>query len=173
MTAREAVGRSGRFTLRHDRARWPDGVEGDYSYVEAPSAAIIVPLHADGSTVLVRQWRHPWDEQSWELPAGTLEAGEEPVEGARRELAEEAGLRARSWEPLGTARGSAASTMRFHLFLARDLERVARSPEVYERDMVLRELSLAAALQEALAGGIQHAASIVALVRAARLTAVI
>src|SRR5205823_13764033 len=98
VTGREIVGRSGKFTLRHDTVRWPDGLEGDYSYFEAPSAAVIVPLLPTGSTVLVGQWRHPWDEQSWELPAGTLEAGEDPLDGARRELAEEAGLEAARWD---------------------------------------------------------------------------
>lgn len=157
--------------LRHDLARWPDGLEAEYSYLSAPSAAIIVPLLADGSTVLVRQWRHPWDENSWELPAGTLEDGEDPLAGAQRELAEEAGLRAERWDSLGTARSSAALTMRFHLYLARDIRRVDRSPEAYEQDMIVRELPLGEAVAAALDGEIQHAASIVALVRAERLVA--
>lgn len=161
------AGRSGRLALRHDTVRWPDGMEGEYSYVEAPEAALIVPFR-DGATVLVGQWRHPWNELSWELPAGTIEPGEEPLECARRELAEEAGLSAASWEPLGTARGTAGSTMRFHLFLARELSEVERAPEDYERDMVLRRLPLGEALEAGLAGGIQHAASVVALLRAAR-----
>lgn len=139
--------------------------------MEAPSAALIVPLFDDGSTVLVRQWRHAWEAESWEVPAGTLEEGEDPLAGARRELAEEAGLAAAFWEPLGTARGSAASTMSFHLFLARGISRVARAPEAYEQDMILRELPLSAALEEAVSGGIQHAASIAALYRASRLLA--
>lgn len=129
---------------------------------------MIVPYLDGGSTVLVRQWRHPWDEQSLELPAGTLEDGEDPLAGARRELAEEAGLEAAGWEPLGTARGSAASTMRFHLYLATEITRVERAPEAYEQDMILRELPLSAALEAAYGGEIQHAASIVALLRAAR-----
>jgi len=139
--------------------------------VEAPSAALIVPLLADGSTLLVRQWRHAWDAPSWELPAGTLEEGEDPLAAARRELAEEAGLEASAWDSLGTARSSAASTMRFHLFLARDITRVARAPEGYEQDMIVRELPLSEALEEAASGGIQHAASIAALYRASRLLA--
>jgi 8-oxo-dGTP pyrophosphatase MutT (NUDIX family) len=162
------AGRSGRFTLRHDVVRWPDGLEGEYSYVEAPSATVVVPVLEDGSTVLVRQWRHPWDENSWELPAGTLEEGEDPLAGAKRELAEEAGLEAASWTSLGTARAAAALTTRFHLFLAREVTRGTRSPEAYEQDMILRELALAEAVEEAYSGGIKHAASIVALLRAAR-----
>jgi 8-oxo-dGTP pyrophosphatase MutT (NUDIX family) len=164
----EVVGRSGRFTLRRDIGRWPDGLEGPYSYLEAPSAAVIVPLLEDGSTVLVRQWRHPWNAPSWEVPAGTLEEGEDPLVGARRELSEEAGLEAAGWTPLGTTRGSAASTMRFHLYLAQGLTRVERAPESYEQDMVVSELPFGEALAQAFEGGIEHAASIVALVRAAR-----
>jgi 8-oxo-dGDP phosphatase len=129
---------------------------------------VIVPLLPDGSTVLVRQWRHAWDQNSWELPAGTLEDGEDPLDGARRELVEEAGLEAERWDSLGTARSSAASTGRFHLYLARDVSRVERAPEAYEQDMIVRELPLSAALDEAFSGVIQHAVTVAALYRAAR-----
>ena len=121
-----------------------------------------------GTTFIVRQWRHSWDSDAWELPAGTREEGEEPLATARRELVEEVGLEAGRWDPLGTARATAVSTMRFHLFLARDLSHVERRPEIYEQDMVIRELLLAEALELAVDGTIQHAASIAALFRAQR-----
>lgn len=118
--------------------------------------------------MLVGQWRHAWSEQSWEVPAGTLEEGEEPLHCAKRELAEEAGMQAAAWESLGTARGTAATTLRYHLYLARELTRVDRAPEGYEQDMVLREVSLAEAIEEAMTGRIQHAVTVTALARAAR-----
>jgi 8-oxo-dGTP pyrophosphatase MutT (NUDIX family) len=136
--------------------------------LETPEAIIVVPLHDDGRTVLVRQWRHSWESTSWELPAGTLEMGEDPLEGARRELTEEAGLTAREWGSLGTARASAVATLRYHFFLARGLQPAQRAPEIYEQDMIVRELPFHQALEEALEGGIQHAGSISALARAAR-----
>ena len=162
------VGSHHRYALRADYVRWPDGTVTSYGVFTQPEAAVVVALTPERNTFLVRQWRHSWDADAWELPAGTVEEGEDPALTARRELVEEAGIEARDWEPLGTARATAVSTMRFHLYLARDLERVERRPEIYERDMVIRELPLAEALALAADGTIQHAASIAALFRAAR-----
>ena len=78
--------------LRRDRIRWPDGTEADYRVVDGPSAVFVVPYAQNGTTVLVRQWRHSWGSTTWEVPAGTLEPGEEPLACAQRELREEAGL---------------------------------------------------------------------------------
>lgn len=156
------------YALRADEVRWPDGAETDYGVFIQPEAAVVVPLTTEGTTFIVRQWRHSWNVDAWECPAGTVEEGEDPADAARRELVEEAGLAASRWDSLGTARATAVSTMRFNLYLARDLERVERRPEIYERDMVIRELPLEEALDLAADGTIQHAASIAALFRASR-----
>lgn len=168
LVASREAGRHGRFRLRYDEVVLGSGDRGGYLVVDAPSSAFVVPLFEDGTTVLVRQWRYPWGGTSWEVPAGTLADGEDPLEGARRELEEEAGLRAEDWLPLGVTRGSAAMTARQHLFLARGLTEVERAPELYEQDMVVLRLAFAEALEEALAGGIQHSGSVTALARAAR-----
>jgi len=165
-TAREDVGRAGRFALTRDRVVWPGGDAGEYVFLRAPDSVFMVPLAAAGRTTLVRQWRYPWGESSWEVPAGTLEEGEDPLAGANRELAEEAGLEAADWTPLGVAHGSAVLDSRQHLFLARGLRPVERAPEAYERDMITRELPLSEALDEAMSGGIAHSGSIAALTRA-------
>jgi ADP-ribose pyrophosphatase len=157
-----------RYSLHADDVVWPDGTVTSYGVFRQPEAAIIVPLTERETTFIVRQWRHSWDTDAWELPAGTMEEGEEASATARRELVEEVGLEARRWDALGTARATAVSTMRFHLFLARDLSRVERRPEIYEQDMVIRELPLAEALDLAADGTIQHAASIAGLYRAQR-----
>ena len=161
-------GRSGRFLLRSDRCRWPNGDEGDYTVFDGPGSAMVVPVFADRSTLLVRQWRYPWGECSWEVPAGTLEGAEEPVACASRELVEEAGLRAERLTPLGTVRPHATAAIIQHIFLAQDLTRVRQRRESYERDMITIELPLDEALDAALAGTIRHSGSIVALARAAR-----
>lgn len=166
--AQTPLGRTGRFALRSDRARWENGDEGDYAVVEGPDSVMIVPRFPDGTTVLVRQWRYPWGACSWEVPAGTLEVGEEPVVCARRELVEEAGLDAGRLLPLGTARPLASCTVTQHLFLAEELTAVPQRLESYERDMITRRLPLAEALEAALDGEILHTGSIVALTRAAR-----
>lgn len=159
--------------LRRDRVRWPDGSEADYRVVEGPSAVFVVPYLQNGFTVLVRQWRHTWHSTSWEVPAGTLEPGEEPLACAQRELREEAGLIAGEWTSLGATRGTAMQTGAQHLFLARALRRVQRTPEPYERDMVLREVPFRTALDAALNGEIEHAASISALARTGRVLGII
>jgi 8-oxo-dGDP phosphatase len=158
-----------RYSLGADDVAWPDGTVTSYGVFQQPDAALIVPLTEQGTTFLVSQWRHSWDAAAWELPAGTREDGEEPLATARRELVEEAGLEAVRWDPLGTARATAVSTMRFHFFIARELTRVERRPEIYEQDMVIRELPFEEALELAADGTIQHAASIAALFRAQRL----
>lgn len=157
-----------RYSLHADDVVWPDGTVSSYGVFRQPEAALIVPLTEKGTTFLVRQWRHSWDVDAWELPAGTMEEGEEPLATAQRELVEEAGLEARRWDALGTARATAVSTMRFHFFFARDLTLVERRPEFYELDMVIRELPLEEALDLATDGTIQHAATIAALYRANR-----
>jgi 8-oxo-dGDP phosphatase len=157
-----------RYSLHADDVVWPDGTDTSYGVFKQPEAALIVPLNEGGMTYLVRQWRHSWNTDAWELPAGTMEVGEEPIQTARRELAEEVGLEAESWDALGTARATAVSTMRFHLFLARRLTSVDRRPEIYEQDMVVRELPLEEALDLADDGTIQHAGTIAALFRAQR-----
>jgi ADP-ribose pyrophosphatase len=147
--------------------RWPGGAEHEQSVVEGPGSVFMVPVDRDLRTVLVRQWRHSWEGTSWEVPAGTLEPGEEPLEGARRELAEEAGLTAGDWTPLGAVRGSSVLAARQWLFLARDLSDVVRAPELSEADMVVRWLPLREAVEAASRGAVVHAAAVAALLRAA------
>ena len=162
------LGKHQRWRLRLDSVVLGSGDPATHLVIESPDSAFIVPVFGDGTTILVRQWRHPWGQTSWEVPAGTLEDGEDALIGARRELEEEAGLRAGRWTSLGITRGSAALTNRQHLFLAQDLVEVERAPELYEQDMIVHRLPLQEAVAEALGGGIQHAGSVAALVRAAR-----
>jgi ADP-ribose pyrophosphatase len=161
--------RHGRYELRADEVVWPDGTTAIYGVFRQPEAVLIVPISERGTTFLVRQWRHSWGADAWEVPAGTVEEGEDPLATARRELAEEAGLEADDWQGLGTARATAISTTRFHLYLARELSQVARRPEVYEQDMLVKELPFEEALALAADGTVQHAASVTALFRADRL----
>lgn len=162
-------GRSGIFALREDVIRLPDGAQATYTVVENPDSAFVVPYFDDGDTMLVRQWRHAWDESSWEVPAGTFDGAEQPLACAQRELAEETGLIAASYEALGVYHGAAFLTGDAHMFLARGLTEAARSPEAYEQDMETLRLPFTEALEAALDGTIVHSGSIAALCRAARL----
>ena len=88
------------WNVRDDRVRYGDG-EIRRQYVAHTGAVAILALDDDGRVLLIQQYRHPIRHRDWELPAGLLDMpGEEPVEAARRELAEEADLVAADWEPL-------------------------------------------------------------------------
>jgi ADP-ribose pyrophosphatase len=101
-----------------------DVVEEDgYEIVDHPGSVAILPVDRAGRVVLVRQNRAPVRASLVELPAGTLEQGEEPEITAKRELREETGLHGGSWRQLGrfwTTPGFVREEM--HLYLAEELE---------------------------------------------------
>jgi 8-oxo-dGTP pyrophosphatase MutT (NUDIX family) len=162
------AGHSGPFLIQDDEIRFPDGTEATYIVVKNPDSAFIVPYFDNGDTMLVRQWRHAWDESSWEVPAGTFDDGEEPLACARRELAEETGLVAARYRSLGVVHGAAFLTGRAHMFLAEGITVTERHPEAYEQDMEVHRLPFVEALEAALDGSIAHSGSVTALARAAR-----
>jgi 8-oxo-dGTP pyrophosphatase MutT (NUDIX family) len=162
---------NGRLRLREDRVVQPDGEPGMYTYVELPWPVVaIVPITEDDQVYLVRQWRYPWSRNSWEIPAGHCEADEDPLTAAQRELAEEVGVQAATWESLGVGYASATINARFHLYLARALSLATHQPqrEGTEQDMIARPVPLADVIEAALDGRIQHAMTVVGLLRAAR-----
>ena len=154
--------------MREDLIRYPSGEEVPYYVVLNPDSVFVVPHFDNGDTMLVRQWRNAWDQSSWEVPAGTFNEGEQPLECAHRELAEETGLRTGSLKALGIVRGAAILTGRAHLYLAEDLTETERNPETYEQDMEVARMPFDEAVAAALDGSIQHATSVTALLRAAR-----
>ena len=162
------AGRSGPFVIREDDIRFPDGAHAVYTVVTNPDSAFVVPYFDNGDTMLVRQWRHAWEESSWEVPAGTFDEGEDPMTCARRELAEETGLIATRFTSLGVVHGAAFLTGRAHMFMAEGITESERNPEAYEQDMEVMRMPFANALQSALDGGIAHSGSVTSLVRAAR-----
>jgi ADP-ribose pyrophosphatase len=113
--------------------------EHEREIVEHPGAVAIVAVDEEGLITLVRQRREAARKKLLELPAGTLEADEEPLASARRELAEETGLAGGAWRELAvfyTTPGFCRERM--HLFLADGLERGDANPESDEELELVR-----------------------------------
>ena len=87
--------------LRVDEIEIKDGLNVRREVIEHPGAVVIVPVDRDGRVLWVRQHRYAAGRELLELPAGTLEHGETPETTARRELPEETGFAAGSWQKLG------------------------------------------------------------------------
>ncbi|MFZ1934427.1 MAG: NUDIX hydrolase [Thermoguttaceae bacterium] len=101
----------------------PDGVEHVREVVRHPGAVVILPLLQDGRICFVRNYRVAVDQTLIELPAGTLEPGEDPAEAAVRELAEETGYRAGSIEHrLTFCMSPGILDEKMHLYVARELQ---------------------------------------------------
>ena len=160
----EEVFRGGTIRLELHDVRLPGGLERRFEIVRHPGAAAVVPLRADGHVVLVRQLRYAANS-SWlyEVPAGKLAPGEAPEACARRELEEEAGVRAESLElllPLWVTPGFCDE--RIWLYLARGL---TPGVQALEEDEHLRtvEMPFADALAMIGRGEITDAKTIAAL----------
>lgn len=126
------------FSLVREPVRMPDGAETVWSVVRHPGAACVLPL--DGDDVIVcRNYRPHLGVWMLELPGGTVEAGETPLEAARRELREEAGFAAGAIAPLGAFRSlQGFSDFVLHYHLATDLTPVAQRLDEFERVEVTR-----------------------------------
>ncbi|MFT4090567.1 MAG: NUDIX hydrolase [Asticcacaulis sp.] len=79
----------------------PTGRSADYGLIRFKARAVgVLPLHEDGTVTLVGQMRYPFNAYSWEMPEGGVPFGEAVLEGAKRELGEEAGLKAEHWREI-------------------------------------------------------------------------
>jgi ADP-ribose pyrophosphatase len=113
--------------------------EHEREIVEHPGAVAIVAVDADGTVALVRQRREAARKHLVELPAGTLEPGETPLETARRELEEETGLTGGDWRELAAFYTTPGFCREFmHLFAAEGVERGEARPEADEELELVR-----------------------------------
>ena len=114
-------------TARRDVAELPDGrVNREYYVLEYPDWVNVIAITRDGEMVLERQYRHGLGNTCYELPCGVIEAGETPLEAAKRELLEETGYAGGEWtEWMTLSPNPATSTNLAHSYLAVNVEKVS------------------------------------------------
>lgn len=156
------------FRVVTERVTLENGVTVDLDLVRHPGASAVVAVDDDGGVKLLHQYRHAVGGRIWEIPAGTLEEQEAPLDCARRELAEEAGVRARTWEALGDiVPVPGYSDERISLFLAHGLSGAAQR---LDRDELLEvvDVPFDRALEMIADGAISDAKTLSALLLADR-----
>lgn len=113
--------------VREDEIIHPDGAPGTYSVVELPGFSLVLPITKHKKIWMVKLWRYPIEQFSWELPMGRIDAGETPLQTAQRELIEETGFHADLWQDLGSISSMAGVTnCRGHVFVAPGLTGAAK-----------------------------------------------
>ena len=152
-----------RFRVERTTQTGADGAEHVRDIVRHPGSVAIVPLLADGRVCLIENYRVAAGQKLLELPAGTLEPGEDPLACARRELAEETGYRAGQIRPLATFYLSPGILdERMSLYLATSLEPGPMALEAGE-DILTRSTPWAEALAMVVDGRIQDAKTMLGL----------
>ncbi len=152
--------------LRVDTVRLENGHITEREIVEHRGSVAMVALDEDSNVLLVRQFRKPAERELLEIPAGTLEPGEEPLVCAQRELREETGYRAAQIEEMCTFYTSPGfCTEQIHLYLATGLE-LAYLPAEKDEAIEVIKTPLAKALEMIKSGEIADAKSIVGLLMA-------
>jgi 8-oxo-dGTP pyrophosphatase MutT (NUDIX family) len=141
-------------------------------FVAHPGAVAVIALNEANQVLLINQYRHPVREYLWEIPAGLLDLpGESKLEAAKRELLEETGYIAESWEQLiefHTTPGGNNETIA--IFLARELRHQGHELELEgeETDMAVEWIPLGEALNSVLASDMRSPSAAVGIMAAAR-----
>ncbi|MGA2569855.1 MAG: NUDIX hydrolase [Terracidiphilus sp.] len=148
------------FRVDHDKVLEPGGRQNEREIIRHNGSVVILALDNSKSkkdpwVVMERQYRHAANQYLWELPAGKIDAGEEALAGAKRELAEETGYRAKKWRPLVeyyASPGFLGESMK--VYLAEGLEAGDARPEEDEQ-IELRLVKLSEILKMIDKGAIQ------------------
>ncbi len=148
------------FDVRIDRIENPAGKTQRIDYIQHVDGVTIIPIDENNQILFVRQYRHPSGEELLELPAGSLEAGEDPESCARRESREEVGMAPAKLQHLGgTYLAPGYSSEYLHYFLAKDLSPAPLPPDEDE-DITIIRLSWEEALRKVTQNEIRDAKSV-------------
>ena len=157
--------------LNIEVARLPNGSCIELEIVRHPGGAAVVALDRHNQICLLRQFRHAAGRWLWELPAGKIDSTEDPIDTAKRELEEEAGVRAAAWDSLGRVISSpGVFTEVIHLYVASGLTHTAQRTEEHEL-IEVHWVPFESALTWANCGEIMDAKTLVGLFRAQKFLA--
>ena len=160
-------GRVIRVTL--DKVQLEDGTTSTREVVHHHGGACVLPVDANGNVTMVRQFRYALGEELWELPAGKLEAGEDPFEAAKRELSEECGLTADTYTELGVVYPTVGyDSERIYLWAAEGLHTVGQ-PLAAGEFLDVVKMPFAQALGLVMDGTIKDSKTQIALLKYAQL----
>ena len=148
------------FNLVKENYTLDNGVTSEMDFVQHPGAAAMVPMLNPTDVILIKQYRHAIREFIWEIPAGTLDPEESPLNCARRELIEETGYSAADWHQLGTITPlPGCSDERIHIFLASDLKAAEQNLDDDEM-LKVHQIKFEEAMQKILSGEISDGKTI-------------
>ena len=153
------------FTINRDRLEMADGVIATRETIHHPGAVCMLPIDRDGNVRLVTQYRHAAGRRLLELPAGTLEPGEEPLSAVARELQEEVGMLPGKIDALGGFYVAPGYTSEYiHLFRCTQLT-ASKLTADDDEDIEVESLSPARAMAAVASGAICDAKSVVGILR--------
>ena len=150
--------------FRIDRCELANGNFLDATILEFHSWANVLALTKNNQVVLVRQYRHGVEDVLWEFPGGVVEDGENPLEGAKRELLEETGYIASTWFEIGKIYPNPAfQTNTLYCFLAMDAELVSQQNLDAGEDIEVDLMPLDELIEMAKRGEFRHALMVAVL----------
>jgi len=154
--------------VREDAVRLADGRDTTYTVIECGHCVGVLPFVDARTVLLVRQYRYIAGRTTWEMPTGGVRTGEAIEDAAQRELAEEAGCRARRLRHVCTYHTSKSSIDETaHLHIGTDLE-PARADQDADEEVAAEPMPFAEALAKVLSGEITDSMTIIAVLHAAR-----
>lgn len=153
-------------TLREDAVIHPDGKPGIFGVTTLLSGTSILPVDDDGNVYLIEEYRYAVERLCIECASGAIEKGQTPLEAAKRELHEEAGLEADEWLDLGYIDPfTSVTNAPHHLFIARKLHEVGQQLESSET-IEVKKYTLEEAYQMVLDGRINFSPACILILRA-------
>ncbi len=153
-------------SLIEDQCLGPNDLPTKYTYLHCKKVAVgVIPIDPFGYTWLVGQYRYPLKTYEWEIPMGGSEVGEDLLDCAQRELAEETGLKANQWEKiLELALSDCITDELACVYLAKDLTMGIATPEDTEK-LTIKKVLFSEAVEMVMAGEIRDSVSVAAILK--------